>query len=188
MNGVWNSVKKPLSGLRLPAARTAQEIYARAAAASLLFVLSACFLFYCSARLLAECDVAPVEKINAEADVKIVDEAKELALDRLLYEDYRKAADVSLSSAGVFTPNFAVEEFGMVAGGGKLPSYMPTVILKALAVLGGESVCVLDIDGEEAGKIFREGDVFGNGRGRVVKISADGVAWRWADREYIAGL
>ena len=79
-----------------------------------------------------------------------MDEAKELALDRLLYEDYRKAADVSLSSAGVFTSNFAVDEFGMIIGGDKLPSYMPTVILKALAVLGGESVCVLDIDGEEA--------------------------------------
>ena len=167
MNGVWNSVKKPLSGLRLPDARTAQEIYARAAAASLLFILSACFLFYCSARLLAECAVAPVEKRNAEADVKIVNEAKKLALDRLLYEDYRKAADVSLSSAGVFASNFAVDEFCMIDGGGKLPSYMPTVILKALAVLGGESVCVLDIDGEEGGKIFRGGDVFGHGRGGV---------------------
>lgn len=165
-------------------------IYGRAAAVSFMFMLSAAFLLGCAERICRLRAAEPRTGQSFSPDVKAVEEAKRFALDRALYDDYVKSGALSVrggapeaaSPVSFFVPG------GDAAGGGRLPDYAPTVILKALAVLGGESVCVLDIDGEMPGSVFRAGDVFGAGAGRVVRISSDGVTWRWADREYVAGL
>lgn len=60
----------------------------------------------------------------------------------------------------------------------------PSVVLKALVVLGQGSVCTLDIDGETSGKIFRIGDVFGGGRGIIAVIDSKGVEWEWLGQRY----
>lgn len=166
------------------------DIYARSAAVAVLLFASSLFMLYAAVRIAAECVAnAPVSS-NSSTDSEAVDEAKRFALDRALYEDFVKAGDVAGNNGAavilspVFPANFSME----AADARGLPGYVPTVVLRALAVLGGESVCVLDIDGEEAGKIYRAGESFGGGNGRVVKINADGVTWRWADREYAAGL
>lgn len=60
----------------------------------------------------------------------------------------------------------------------------PSVVLKALAVLGQDGVCTLDIDGEAPGKIFRSGDIFGSGRGKINAIDSKGVEWEWLGQRH----
>ena len=145
-------------------------------------------MLFCAARINAECTISEAASGAPARGSEIMDEAKKFALDRVLYEDFLKSANDSKRAAGALSPVFVMNVPDGAQSARRMPGYAPTVILKALAVLGGESVCVLDIDGEEPGRVFRAGDVFGDGRGRVVKINADGVTWRWADREYAAGL
>lgn len=173
-----------------PAGGGSADIYARSAVAAVLLLASSLFMLYAAARIGAECVInAPVSS-KSSADSEAVDEAKRFALDRALYEDFVKAGGAAENegAAAIFSPVVAAEFSAETVASRSLPGYVPTVVIRALAVLGGESVCVLDIDGEEAGKIYRAGESFGGGKGCVVKINADGVTWRWADKEYAAGL
>lgn len=190
MAGSFNFVKDLVGALRSAEMGAAGGICQKAAAASLLFLFSALFLFFCAFQINAEHPAAPVERRVEGSGLKVVDDVKMTALDRVLYEDYIKSAgSVRLDDvAKIFAAAHAFELSGEASGAERLYGYSPAVAVKALAVLGGDSVCVLDVDGEEPGTIFREGDVFGGGRGQVLDISADGVTWRWAGREYTAGL
>lgn len=175
---------------RMCMAGGAADIYARSAAAAALLFASSLFILYAAARIGAECVINTPVSSNSSTDSEVVDEAKRFALDHALYEDYIKAGEAAgnKSAAEILSPVYAADFSPETADMRSLPAYVPTVVLRALAVLGGESVCVLDIDGEEAGKIYRAGESFGGGKGRVVKIGADGVTWRWTGREFVAGL
>lgn len=182
-----NFFKSLGGGFSFLAERAAFDFLVRSALSSLFLLSSAVFLFLCASRINGECAFAPAENIHAAPNARIIEDTKKIALDGVLYGDFVKsrAAD---GGGELFAPFFASENFAANQSGGKLPVYAPTVIVKALALLDEESVCVLDIDGEEPGKIFKAGDVFGDGLGRVVKISESGVAWQWLDREYVAGF
>ena len=188
MNVTAANFEKLLARLRTPRGGMCADVYARAAAIAILLFASSLFMLFCAARIHAECTISEAASGAPARGSEIMDEAKRFALDRVLYEDFLKSANASKRAAGALSPVFVMNVPDGVQSARRMPGYAPTVILKALAVLGGESVCVLDIDGEEPGRVFRAGDVFGDGRGRVVKINADGVTWRWADREYAAGL
>lgn len=181
---------KFLARMRTAGSGRSADIYARGAASAILLFASSLFMLYSAARIGADCVInAPVSS-DSSADSEAVDEAKRFALDRALYEDFVKTAGAAANNgaAGILSPVFTADFSSETAEARSLPGYVPTVVLRALAVLGGESVCVLDIDGEEAGKIYRAGECFGGGKGRVVKINAGGVTWRWAGLEYVAGL
>ena len=188
MNVTAANFEKLLARLRAPRGGVCADVYARAAFVVVLLFASSVFMLFCAARINAECTISEAASGAPARGSEIMDEAKKFALDRVLYEDFLKSANNSKRAVGALSPVFVMNASDRAQSARRMPGYAPTVILKALAVLGGESVCVLDIDGEEPGRVFRAGDVFGGGKGRVVKINADGVTWRWADREYAAGL
>lgn len=182
--------KKFLAHVRSAGSGVSADIYARSAAAAVLLFASSLFMLYSAVRIEAECVINAQVSCDSSADSEVMDEAKRFALDRVLYEDFVEAGDAAEDdgTAEILSPVFAAEFSPQDAAAHSLPGYVPTVVLTALAVLSGESVCVLDIDGEEAGKIYRAGESFGGGKGLIVKINAGGVTWRWVDREYVAGL
>lgn len=69
-----------------------------------------------------------------------------------------------------------------------VPEFVPTVKIKALIVLGGSSICTLDIDGEETGQIYKPGTSFGGGKGRILSIDLKGVSWSWANKKHRTDL
>ncbi len=69
-----------------------------------------------------------------------------------------------------------------------VPDFVPTVTIKALVVLGGSTVCTLDIDGEASGQIFKPGMTFGDGKGKILAIDSKGVSWRWANKNHRTDL
>lgn len=58
----------------------------------------------------------------------------------------------------------------------------PEVTVRAVGFLGKSRVTILDID-NEAGRLMREGDVFG-AKGRVLRIDNEGVMWTWGSLRY----
>lgn len=56
----------------------------------------------------------------------------------------------------------------------------PYVEVRAIMVKGQDAVAVLDIEGEGNGIIMKQGGTFGNGKGRVVRITAEKVVFTWA--------
>jgi hypothetical protein len=56
----------------------------------------------------------------------------------------------------------------------------PYVEVRAIMVKGPDAVAVLDIEGEGNGIIMKQGGTFGNGKGRVVRITAEKVVFTWA--------
>ena len=170
------------------AERAAFDFFARSVLASMLLLFSAAFLFLCASHINSECIFAPAGNVRSTSEnVQIVEETKKIALDCVLHEDFAKSRS-SVVTGELFTPFAESENFASDQSGGSLPLYAPTVVIKALALLDGESICVLDIDGEEAGKVFKAGDAFCDGQGRVVKINGDGVTWQWLGREYVTGF
>lgn len=70
---------------------------------------------------------------------------------------------------------------------GDLPAaadFVPSVAVKALIVLGGSSVCTLDIEGEQSGQVFKPGSAFGGGKGKVLSIDSKGVSWTWKNKRH----
>lgn len=70
----------------------------------------------------------------------------------------------------------------------RVPEFPPEVKIKSLVVLGDSRACTLEIDGEEADRIFEQGMTFGGGKGRIVSIDAKGVKWKWVNKSYRADL
>lgn len=190
MSAAAENFEKLLARLRASCGGGRADVCVRAAVSAALLLASSLFMLYCASRIDAECAISGTAAVSHAGGSEAADNAKKLALDRVLYEDFFKAAGDSKSggSAEFVSPVSVMDVLEGAQGGRRIPSYVPTVTLKALAVLGGESVCVLDIDGEKPGTVFRECGSFGGGKGRIVKIDADGVTWRWADKEYAAGL
>ncbi len=56
----------------------------------------------------------------------------------------------------------------------------PYVEVRAILVKGPDAVAVLDIEGEGNGIVVKKGGTFGNGKGRVVRITAEKVVFTWA--------
>lgn len=56
----------------------------------------------------------------------------------------------------------------------------PFVQVRAILVKGRDAVAVLDIEGEGSGIVMKKGGTFGNGKGRVVRITAEKVVFTWA--------
>jgi Tfp pilus assembly protein PilP len=56
----------------------------------------------------------------------------------------------------------------------------PYVEVRAIMVKGPDAVAVLDIEGEGNGIVVKKGGTFGNGKGRVVRITAEKVVFTWA--------
>ena len=187
MTAVLDFFKSLCGGHSFLDERNRLDFFARSALSSLLLIFSAGFLFLGASRINGECVFALAENARAAEEFQIIEETRKIALDRVLYEDFVKSRAANLSGE-LFMPFAAPQNFAAEESGGKIPLYAPTVVIKALVVLDGGSACVLDIDGEEAGKVFKAGDLFGGGQGRVVKINESGVTWRWLEREYTTWL
>jgi hypothetical protein len=56
----------------------------------------------------------------------------------------------------------------------------PYVEVRAIMVKGKDAVAVVNIEGEGNGIVVKKGATFGNGKGRVVRISAEKVVFTWA--------
>ena len=51
-------------------------------------------------------------------------------------------------------------------------------------ILGKDKTAVMDIAGVGSGLIVRQGDTFMGRKGRIVRIAADKVVVRWADKNW----
>lgn len=109
------------------------------------------------------------------------------------YEAFRKMREqspelVALSDAIGRSPVAAVVPSPSLAADTSVPEFVPTVTIKGLVVLGGSTICTLDIDGEESGQIFKPGMTFGGGKGKIFSIDSKGVSWRWANKNHRTDL
>ena len=109
------------------------------------------------------------------------------------YEAFRKMREqspelVALSDAIGRSPVAAVVPSPSLAADTSVPEFVPTVTIKGLVVLGGSTICTLDIDGEEPGLIFKPGMTFGGGKGKILSIDSKGVSWRWANKNHRTDL
>ena len=109
------------------------------------------------------------------------------------YEAFRKMREqspelVALSDAIGRSPVAAVVPSPSLAADTSVPEFVPTVTIKGLVVLGGSTICTLDIDGEESGQIFMPGMTFGGGKGKILSIDSKGVSWRWANKNHRTDL
>ncbi len=109
------------------------------------------------------------------------------------YEAFRRLREqspelVTLSDAIGRSPVAAVVPPPSLASETSVPDFVPTVTIKALVVLGGSTVCTLDIDGEAPGQIFKPGMTFGDGKGKILAIDSKGVSWRWANKNHRTDL
>ena len=109
------------------------------------------------------------------------------------YEAFRKMREqspelVALSDAIGRSPVAAVVPSPSLAADTSVPEFVPTVTIKGLVVLGGSTICTLDIDGEESGQIFKPGMTFGGGKGKILSIDSKGVSWRWANKNHRTDL
>lgn len=109
------------------------------------------------------------------------------------YEAFRKMREqspelVALSDAIGRSPVAAVVPSPSLAADTSVPEFVPTVTIKGLVVLGGSTICTLDIDGEESGQIFKPGMTFGDGKGKILSIDSKGVSWRWANKNHRTDL
>lgn len=95
---------------------------------------------------------------------------------------------VALSDAIGRSPVAAVVPSPSLAADTSVPEFVPTVTIKGLVVLGGSTICTLDIDGEEPGQIFKPGMTFGGGKGKILSIDSKGVSWRWANKNHRTDL
>jgi hypothetical protein len=60
----------------------------------------------------------------------------------------------------------------------------PAVRVKAVMITEGDSVAIIDIEGEESGLLVRRGSKFSNGTARVTKIDSKGVTFTWMKKSY----
>ncbi|MFP4482468.1 MAG: hypothetical protein ACLFN0_06710 [Thermovirgaceae bacterium] len=56
----------------------------------------------------------------------------------------------------------------------------PYVEVRAILVKGQDAVAVINVEGEGSGIVVKKGATFGNGKGRVVRITAEKVVFTWA--------
>lgn len=57
--------------------------------------------------------------------------------------------------------------------------FEPTILIKALLVMNKRGMAILTIEGEPENKIYKSGDVFSQGRGKIISIDEKGVMWSW---------
>ena len=60
----------------------------------------------------------------------------------------------------------------------------PNIVVRAIMILGKNKTAVMDIAGVGSGLIVRQGDTFMGRKGRIVRIAADKVVVRWADKNW----
>ena len=60
----------------------------------------------------------------------------------------------------------------------------PEIVVRAIMILGKDHTAVMDIAGVGSGMLVRQGDTFMGKKGRVVRIAADKVVVRWADKNW----
>ncbi|MDR2175499.1 MAG: hypothetical protein LBO82_06135 [Synergistaceae bacterium] len=58
------------------------------------------------------------------------------------------------------------------------------IVLRAVMVMGKQSVAVMDIPGVGSGMIFKAGDTFMARRGRIVRITPDKVVLSWGGKTW----
>lgn len=56
---------------------------------------------------------------------------------------------------------------------------LPDLKISGLLILGNKSRVKLSIDGVPSEKIFKPGDTFYSGKGKILKINKKGVTWLW---------
>lgn len=65
----------------------------------------------------------------------------------------------------------------------KVQDFPPSMEVRAIVILDGDAVAVLNIQGERPGQVARAGYIFGGGKGRITSIDAGGVNWKWANKK-----
>lgn len=127
-----------------------------------------------------------VPSVQIPVDTGIKEAAKKMNDQYSAYIKLREETPelVALSEAVGRSPVSAVVPPPAQAPDTKVPDFVPTLKIRALVVLGGTSICTLDIDDEEPGKIFKPGAIFGKGKGRILSIDSEGVSWQWANKKH----
>ncbi|MDR3255581.1 MAG: hypothetical protein LBT31_08425 [Synergistaceae bacterium] len=64
----------------------------------------------------------------------------------------------------------------------------PRVTVLAIVVTDGDSVAMIDVEGEEGGLLVRRGSKFASGDARITKIDSKGVTFTWMKKSYIVGV
>jgi Tfp pilus assembly protein PilP len=94
-------------------------------------------------------------------------------MEKYVFAEPLPTASSARASAGT-------EDFG-----GEADDYPPEgIVLRAVMLMGKQSVAVIDIPGVGSGMIFKVGDTFMEKKGRVVRISPDKVVLRWGGKNW----
>jgi Tfp pilus assembly protein PilP len=80
-------------------------------------------------------------------------------------------------------PNaFSANDYAESAGDDPLDYPPEGIVLRAVMVMGKQSVAVMDIPGAGSGLLLKTGDTFMDKRGRVVRITPDKVVLNWGGK------
>ncbi|MDR0615181.1 MAG: hypothetical protein LBG29_00075 [Synergistaceae bacterium] len=60
----------------------------------------------------------------------------------------------------------------------------PVIRVKAVMITEGDSMAIIDVEGEESGLLVRRGSKFSNGDARITKIDSKGVTFTWMRKSY----
>jgi hypothetical protein len=60
----------------------------------------------------------------------------------------------------------------------------PVIRVKAVMITEGDSVAIIDVEGDESGLLVRRGSKFSNGDARITKIDSKGVTFTWMRKSY----
>ena len=93
-----------------------------------------------------------------------------------------------VSEASGLSPITAIETTSSLISELPQGDYAPSVIIRGLVILGADTACTLDIEGEEPGRVFKSGMAFGGGKGKIIEIDSKGVSWSWFGKKYRTDL
>lgn len=159
----------------------------------LLFILGtgwAGFRYYEMQRLREEKDFFPsVAPQSVEADKKRLDDMIEQvrAATALRANSFVWAQSMKELGKHIFdepTQMALVPGEGLTSPVVPIVENPPNIVVRAIMILGKNKTAVMDIAGVGSGLIVRQGDTFMGRKGRIVRIAADKVVVRWADKNW----
>lgn len=159
----------------------------------LLFILGtgwAGFRYYEMQRLREEKDFFPsVAPQSVEADKKRLDDMIEQvrAATALRANSFVWAQSMKELGKHIFdepTQMALVPGEGLTSPVVPIVENPPNIVVRAIMILGKNKTAVMDIAGVGSGLIVRQGDTFMGRKGRIVRIAADKVVVRWANKNW----
>ena len=162
--------------------------------AAVLFIFFAVLAFVCVAnfiwlnRLTVDSVSSSMPEDFSEQD-ETTQKADELSRKISAYLKYRDDGMrmIELAESTGVPPIAGLQTAG-AQGELSVPEYTPSIVIKALVVMGKNAVATLDIDGEPAGQVYTKGMTFGGNKGKITEINSKGVSWIWSGKRHRTNL